>query len=320
MLLVHRSCRVGLTCPLRSHASPSPGAAPHLSGRRFVDIRAPAVPRSCLRSRSCERIPPRCGFPGRPAHRPRAPTARESTLASALLLPSRNRSSCLRFHSATLSICFLRSARGDTFASPYCRCTAGAVSRQSPASARQSPRPLPLSSWYQTYETPVFHTSGVAARPTRFSFRYRCNSTGSADSRNARTRSRNRTVRESPSAESAGTPLFETISARCFFPSRTASLSKAPAGAARNSAPCSSCRWWFACPAWPRECAFRKLAAIARVVPFPRRCSDSAHLAKSPGRSSLKTGAFPRRPLASPCFPRRTPVHFASGAFPAAIR
>ena len=72
----------------------------------------------------------------------------------------------------------------------------------------------------------------------------------------------------------------DTTSARCRGPSRTASSSTAPAGAAGNSAPRSSDRSSSTDRVRPRARAGRRSAATAPAAAAPRRCSRSARRAR----------------------------------------
>src|SRR5215470_1168622 len=304
------------SAPSLRRAFPSQCAAPLLSNRRFVRRRAVAAPRSCLRATWCLRTPPRSGFPDRPQRRPPAPVIPGSTPASALLLLCPSQSAFLQFRSAPRAICSLQSGLAGRAASSDCFCTAYAASQRAPASGPQSPRLLPLSLSRRTSETRVCQKSDAALRPTKFSCQYQCSSASPANSQNSRTRSMIRTAPESPSAEISGTPSFETISIPCSAPSRTANSSKEPASEAGSTAPCSSCRSSFACPASPRECACQKSAATAPVAAALPQCADNALPAKLPGQSSWKMDVSPPPPLAIPRVPPLPRVLRVSGAFP----
>src|SRR6266404_510442 len=294
--------------------SPPQCAAPPPLNRPSVRTRAIAFPHSFLHAESCLRTPQRCGFPNRPLHRPRARAVPAEAPASELPLPYPSQSAFLQFRTAPPATCSLRLAPAGKVASSDCFCRAGGVLPPALASAPQSPPPLPLLSSRRTSGIPASQMSDAVARPTKSFSRYQCNLVSPASSRNFRTRSTIRIAPESPSAEISGTPSFETTSIPYFAPSRMANSSKAPADAAGNSAPCSSCRSSSACPASPRGYAFRKSVANAPVAATLPRCADTARPAKSLGQSSSKTDAFPPPRPANLRVPPPPPTLRASGA------
>src|SRR5262249_52155919 len=159
-----------------------------------------------------------------------------------------------------------------------------------------------------TSEIPMFQTSDAAARPTKSFCPYLCSSASLTDSQNFRTRSTIQTAPEFRCAETYERQSFETTSIPCCVPSRTASSWKERANAARNSAPCSSCRSWSACPASQRECACRKSATTAPTAAALQQCVGNAHRAKSLDQSSSKMDASRRPQLVIPRAPPPRPI------------